>query len=264
MTQGEMSTTIMLKDYLLQLGFTDKECLIYTTLAEIGIQPASTIAKRCKLDRVTTYKNLKRLADRDFVKTYYRNGIQSFGIESFANIQSYLAEKKEKFDDLIDEFPQVENLLKSMKGSTDVIPKLQIFEGEAGIKRFFRDILFEMKKEGIRQIRMLTSNTFDEQLGNVSLSVYIEDFFEKVKEQNYDLEIFEASGTLIPERLQKVSAKDFDPHKLPAARGTTNIFIAGSSVYIAYYKESQIGLKIKQSEVSQIFHFIFDFMAKTS
>ena len=110
----------------------------------------------------------------------------------------------------------------------------------------------------MKQIRMLTSNTFEERLGETPLSTFIQEFYEEVTKKKLDLEIYEASGSLIPERLKKLSIEEFTPERLPAARGTTNIFIVGSAVYLACYKDSQIGLKIQQSEIAQMFHFLFD------
>ncbi|MBD3330425.1 hypothetical protein GF354_02740 [Candidatus Peregrinibacteria bacterium] len=252
----------MLNDYLKQVGLNEKERTLYLSLAEMGIQPASVIAKKCNFDRVTAYKNLKKLADKGFVKTYYRDNIQCFGIESFENIKVHLSEKMGNIEELLEKFPIAQNLLKSAKADEQLIPKLEIFEGEPGLKKFFKDILYELKKEKIKQIRMLTSNTFNEKLGNVALSEFVQNFFQEIKNKKIDLEIFEACGTLMPERVQKVSPKEFDPALLPAARGTTSIFLVGHAVYIACYKNTQIGLKIKQSDMSQIFHFIFDFLQK--
>lgn len=252
----------MLQSYLQHLGLNEKERMLYLTLAELGIQPASVIARHCHLDRVTTYKNLKKLADLSLVKVYSRDNVQCFGIESFENLQGYVKEKMSFFENLLEEYPMAENLLKSLKGDEDLIPKLQIFEGEAGIKSFFRDLLFEIKRENLHQLRMLTSNTFEERLGDVPLSRFVEDFFKELKLRKIQLEIYEAAGNLIPEHLRKISFEEFDPSRLPAARGTTNIFIAGHAVYVSCYKTSQIGLKIKQSDISQIFHFLFDFIGK--
>ncbi|MBI2453345.1 hypothetical protein HYV56_01435 [Candidatus Peregrinibacteria bacterium] len=252
----------MFQQFLAQVGLNEKERLLYIALAEIGIQPASVVARHCRLDRVTAYKNLKKLADKGLVKVYSRDNIQCFGIESFENLQVYLKERLSQFENLLCDYPMIENLFRSLKGDQDMIPKLQIFEGEAGIKNFFRDLLFEVKSEGLHQIRMLTSNTFEERLGDVPLSKFVEDFFQEIRDRKIDFEIYEASGNLIPERFRKISFASFAPAKFPAARGTTNIFLAGHAVYLACYKHSQIGLKIKQSEISQIFHFLFDFMAK--
>jgi len=251
----------MLSEYLSKIGFNEKQIKIYLTLAEFGSKPASIIAKKCGFDRVTTYKNAKKLVSQGFLKIYYKNGIQCFGIESFNNLKTYINEKKEHYKELSDEFNTINNVLKSLKKEENLIPRLEVFEGKAGIKRFFRDLLFELKSENVSQVRMLTSNTFQERLGKVELSKFISEFYNELQKEKIDLEIFEASGNLIPERLTKIIEKDFDLRKLPAARGTTHIFIAGYSVYLACYKDSQIGLKIKQNEISQMFHFIFDILS---
>ena len=65
----------MLAEYLAKIGFSDKECALYQVLAEVGVQPASVIARRSNLDRVTAYKHLKRLAAKGLVKVYSRSGI---------------------------------------------------------------------------------------------------------------------------------------------------------------------------------------------
>ncbi|MBI5755043.1 hypothetical protein HZA41_02390, partial [Candidatus Peregrinibacteria bacterium] len=103
---------------------------------------------------------------------------------------------------------------------------------------------------------------FEERMGDTPLSHYMEEFYEEIQQRHVDLEIFEASGTLIPERISKLSLREFDPAKFPASRGATNIFLVGHAVYFALYKHSQIGLKIQQSEMSQIFHFLFDFVER--
>jgi sugar-specific transcriptional regulator TrmB len=252
----------MIQQYLQKLGFTEKEQKLYLTLAEIGSQPASVVAQKCKYDRVTAYKNLKKLAEKGFIKIYYDQGIQYFGVQSFEHINSYLTEQIDAFTELSEEFPLVEKMLRSFQKGQNFIPKLEIFENETGIKRLFRDLLFSAKEQQIGQIRMLTSNTFDERLGDIPLSKYVEEFFQEIAERKINLEVFEATGMLIPERIHQVPMAQFSPEKMPAARGTTNIFLAGHAVYIACYQTSQIGLKIQQSEISQIFHFLFDLMKR--
>lgn len=253
----------MLQGFLIQLGFTPVECQIYLALAEIGAQPASIVAKRCGLDRVTTYKHLKKLAERGFIKISYHTAIQTFGVESIESLEAHLRQREHAVQEMIEAFPTAANLLASMRKGQDLVPKLQIYEGEAGMRGLFRDVLFEAKESGIRQIRMLTSNTFDERLGDTPLSRYVGDFFEDVRTRGLDLEVLEATGTLLPERLRRRD-DNIDPTKLPAARGATNVFIVGHAVYLACYKQSQVGLKIKQAELSQIFHFLFDMLRRTS
>ncbi len=252
----------MLAQYFQKLGFSDKEQKIYLILAEVGLQPASVVARRSGLDRVTTYKQLKRLAERGFVKVYFREGTQYFGIDSFENIEAQLREKAETFGELLEMFPTAMNLLKSLKEGEDVMPRLQMFEGEAGIKSLFRDLLMEVRHEKVRQVRMLSSNTFEEWLGDDALAKTVREFYKELQQKSVALELFEITGGLVPERVQRLSHQTLQKGKLPVAHGSTNIFIVGHTVYFACYKGMQIGLKIKQAELSQIFHFVFDVLGK--
>ena len=252
----------MIETYLDRIGFDPRERKMYLTLAELGVQPASVIARKCGLDRVTTYKHLKKLADRGFVKISYDHAIQRFGVESFEVLQGYLREQKENTEELLEQFPVVFNALKSLQKSDELIPKLRIFEGGQGIRSCFRDFLSEAKTQNVKQIRMLTSNTFSERLGETPLSKFISQLFDDIRKNKIDMEVYEATGTLIPERLVRVPFERVNPEKLPAARGATNIFLVGDTVYVTCYKQSQIGLKIKHREISQIFHFLFDVMGK--
>ncbi len=123
---------------------------------------------------------------------------------------------------------------------------------------------YEIQDEKIGQLRMIASNTFDERLANIPLSRFVSDFFTEVKNHKVDIEIFEASGNLIPEHLARVKTQNFDPQKLPAARGTTTIFLVGTALYVACYKTNQVGIKIKQPEIGQIFHFLFDVIGRAA
>ena len=133
--------------YLLKLGFDHREAKIYVHLASMGIQPASSIAKACQFDRVTTYKHLKKMAKMSFIKTYMQNGVQQFGVDDFENLQRHLTEKQETVQELLSSFPTIAHLLKNRNESENFIPKLQLFEGKSGMKGLFRDITFTVKKK---------------------------------------------------------------------------------------------------------------------
>lgn len=252
----------MLQEYLHSLGFSDKERSIYLVLARVGVQPASVIARRSGLDRVTTYKHLKGLADRGFVKIYVRDGVQCFGVESFDAIENAVRDKMQLCQGLLDRFPTAANVLKSLKEGEDLIPKLQIFEGESGIRALFRDMLFTAKEEHVRQVRLLSCNTFTEWMGDEPLTKIVRTFFKDLRHEGITIEFFEATGGVLPEHLRKLSIRDLDLTHVPAAHGTTNIFIVGHTVYLACYKHALIGLKVKQAELSQMFHFLFDVLGR--
>lgn len=253
---------IMLEDYLERLGLSRKEQDVYLALLSIGVQPASVLARKIGFDRVVTYKHLKKLASLGLVKIYIRDGIQYFGTTGAEGIASYLQEQTATLEEMSEEVPAIETELKRLTRGEGFIPTVQIFEGKSGIKSLFRDLLFETKKEGILRIRMLTSNTFDQQMGTVRLSKFIDEFFREAKKSNLAIEIIEASGTLLPEYIRRIDPQHFDPADFPAARGATNVFLVGTTLYLACYGDSQIGLKIKHDQMSQVFHFFFDAICK--
>lgn len=257
-------TTHMLSDYLLKLGLSPKEKTIYLALASIGVQPASIIARRLELDRVVTYKHLKKLASMNLVKVFVRDGIQYFGITGAEGIEALLNDRAESIGTMKKEMAAVSVALRNMSRGEGFDPTLQTFQGKSGIKSLFRDLLFEAKKESVLRIRVLTSNTFDQQMGAIDLSVFMKDFFVDAGSSGISLEILEAAGTLIPEYIRRIDPKHFYPEDFPASRGATSVFLVGTALYVASYGDSPIGLKMKHTETSQIFHFFFDVISRNT
>lgn len=252
----------MLADLLHSLGLSAKEQSIYLTLAGLGVQPASVVAKKLGLDRVVTYKHLKEFETMGLAKVYLRDGVQYFGVTGAQGIAGHLQEKARSIQELEKTIPDADAELRRISRTEGFVPTMQVFQGASGIRGLFRDILFECKQEGVLRIRMLTSNTFDQQRGSVPLSAFMGKFFQESRESNVGIEMLEASGTLLPEFIRRIDPQHLSPDVLPAARGATNVFLVGSALYLASYGDSQIGLKIKHQEMSQIFHFFFDVISK--
>lgn len=251
------------EQYLAALGLDEREVTLYLTLAEIGLQPASIVAKRCNFDRVTTYKHLKKMVEIGLINTHYKSGIQHFTVAEFAEIRRLFKEREQQYSELLQSFPAMEQLLKARAVEKSYIPKLQIFEKESGIKQLLRDMFYIAKKENLRNIRMLTSNTFEEKLASeTSLARYVAEFYTDLQKAKITLDVYEATGSLVPERITHSRQRKFDPSKLPATRSTTSIFLVGHTMYLASYGSSEVGLKIEHEQISQIFHFMFDFIGK--
>jgi hypothetical protein len=248
----------MLSPYLDRLGLSEKEKTIILALAGLGIQPASVIARRASLDRVSTYRHLKKLSDQGLVRVYVRDGVQTFGLSFGEGIESYVKQQIGIYQELLEDVPLIDQELHALAKGQTLIPKIQMFEGKAGIQSLFRDVLFEAKQQEVRTIRMLSSNTFEQQLGDVPLSRFVGEFFATAKQRKIGVEVLEASGTLLPEYVRFLSPTQVPLEKLPASRGATSVILAGSALYLACYEDSQIGLKIKHRSMSQIFHFFFD------
>ncbi len=213
---------------------------------------------------MVTYKHLKKLAERGLAKIFLRDGIQCFGVTGSEGIESYLQEQSAEIEALQKEIPEIDRELRQLMRGEGFVPVVQIFEGKSGIKALFRDLLSEARKEGILRIRMLTSNTFDQQIGSERLSHFTDEFFRDAKASALAVEIIEASGTLLPEYIRRIDPKHFEPEDFPAGRGATNVFLVGTALYLACYGDSQVGLKVKQGQMSGIFHFFFDIISKSA
>lgn len=252
----------MLTDYLKTLGLSEKETRIVLALAELGVQPASAIARRTGIDRVTAYKNLHKLAELGFVRIYFRDAVQCFGLESMEVIEGKLRDRSENARALLEKFPTAAQLLKSLGGHEGSVPELEMFEGASGLKSLFRDLLFELKTQKIEQLRVLTSNTYEERIDDSELPGILKSFFKDLQERGIHIEYFEATGGMVPERLRSMD-ETHSHEEMLRAQGTTNVFVAGSAVYLASYRGSKIGLKLKHHDLSQIFHFLFDVLQKS-
>ena len=254
----------MLAKYLQRLGCSEKEQNMYIALAAIGLQPASLIARKVGLDRVVAYKQLKKLEEKGLVKVAIRDGTQYFGVTGTAGISALLADRDEETRQLREEMSLVDKELRQMAHGEGFIPTVEVYQGKSGIKGLFRDLLFEAKKEHVLRLRMLTSNTFDQQLGSAKLPSFVDEFIEDLQRSNLALEILEASGTLIPEYIRRINVSNFSMSTLPATRGATHVFLVGSALYLACYSDTPIGLTVKQEQMSQIFHFLFDIIERSA
>lgn len=82
---------------LSHIGFEGKEKDIYMTCMQLGQQPASIIAERLGLNRVTTYMVLKRLVEKGLATMCTRNKMHYFSVESPQSLLEYVSRKEEEW-----------------------------------------------------------------------------------------------------------------------------------------------------------------------
>ena len=64
---------MILENVVQNIGLNAKETKIYLACLELGPSPASNIAARAKLNRVSTYDILEKLIQKGFVNFVIRN-----------------------------------------------------------------------------------------------------------------------------------------------------------------------------------------------
>ncbi len=121
--------------FFAQIGFQPNKAKIYEVLLSLGTAPAGTIAKDAIIVRSTTYKILDELITEGLIEMNEVKG----------KAKQYTALPPSKLLEVIEnKKTAVENFLPELMGvftSSNFKPKMKFYEGLAGKKKVFEDIL---------------------------------------------------------------------------------------------------------------------------
>lgn len=123
----------MIHKILEGLGLQPKEAKVYLAALELGSSPVSAIGSKAKINRVSTYDILEKLAKKGLVNFMIKRDIKFYTATDPALVTE---EFKKRADELEKALPE----LKRLRGETSH-PKIQYFEGLEGIKRIYADTL---------------------------------------------------------------------------------------------------------------------------
>jgi len=129
----KLKLTMELHNILINIGLTDKEANVYLACLELGQSPASDIALRAKMNRVTTYDILKKLIHRGYVSTFTQNGTKTFTATDPDSIRN---EVRKNYMDFKSALPD----LRRLHGKTQH-PHIRYYEGPEAIKKVYADTL---------------------------------------------------------------------------------------------------------------------------
>lgn len=124
---------MQLEDVLIDLGLTKKEAQVYLANLELGDSPASDIAMRSHLNRVTCYDILDKLLKRGLISTYTKKKIKYFAATD-PDILRY--DFRQKYMNLKSALPD----LRRLHGKSSH-PRIRYYEGIEGVKKIYADTL---------------------------------------------------------------------------------------------------------------------------
>ncbi len=132
---------------LKDLGLTDKEPDVFLALMSTpGTQPASVIAKKVKLNRVTVYKTLVKLAEMGLVTKTMKFGTMCFFVEDPDKVlENLVKQRKTEVEALSKQVLTVLPQIKTLQQQELYIPRVRFYEGIEGVKRVYEDTLVEKK-----------------------------------------------------------------------------------------------------------------------
>lgn len=141
-----------LKKALEPIGLNKNELAVLLVLLEHDLMLASSVAKTAKLNRSTTYGVLKSLANKGLASSVKRSGGTRYQSIAPEQLPNYLERRRDALADtkkLIVEFIPQLKLLRT-KGKT--LPKVQFYEGEAGVKQAYEDTLDNNREKKLKDI----------------------------------------------------------------------------------------------------------------
>jgi HTH-type transcriptional regulator, sugar sensing transcriptional regulator len=130
-------TDDLMEEYLLELGFTEKEAKLYLVLLEIGMQPASVLAKKTGFPKATIHFLCDNLVKKGYLRRSQKGRTQYFYAEPGDLEQAKEKELKSGQEALEKIIP----LLKECKNPYTSPPKVTFFEGVDGCKKAYLTVL---------------------------------------------------------------------------------------------------------------------------
>lgn len=128
----------MNKDIILNilksLGNSEKEARVYLANLEIGLAPASQLAQKARLNRVTTYETLKKLLEKGMVSVTVMAQTKHFRA---LDPNTLLAATENRYEGLKQALPY----LSSLQSAENHNHTVQLFEGLVGVKRAYSETL---------------------------------------------------------------------------------------------------------------------------
>lgn len=129
----------MFEKELMNLGFSDKEALVYMTMHKIGPAAASTLARLSRIKRTSIYDVLSSLLERNLINSFKHGHNTYFAIDDVGKL--YHKEKERLI--------VAENVVKKLKESALKFEGLHInhYKGLEGYREMYEDIFRTAPKE---------------------------------------------------------------------------------------------------------------------
>lgn len=233
---------------LIEFGLTIKEAEVYLTLLQGGEATADQLAKSSKLNRSTTYVQIKQLTEYGLVSTFKRGKKTFFAAESPNNLMRILEQRKLQISHQEAEVAQlVPDLLKLFGSSVDR-PAVRVFEGKEGMASM-RSAILDAKPECI--LTVIRYNQMQKVFSEEEMIQYTK------KRQSLGIESwvmysYEEGDDFKPFPLQKL--KRIKSEDLPFG---SDMYIYNDTVAFASTSKQIVGVTITNADIATTVRALF-------
>lgn len=252
----------MYKNVLKNLGCSSEEVDVYTTLLQLGTQPASVVARNLDKKRTTVRVYLEHLTKEGFARFNWKGKTQYFTAEKPEEILKNLHHNKikasERWDENIRAFSAILPELTSIVRQDVNVPKVTYYEGIQDLKRMYIDTL-QSKTE------ILCLSSFADLLD--LFGKQYDQWYVKKRIKNDIFLRYIAKDTLLERQETKKDKKYLRQSRHLSAKLfdiSNEINIYDGKVSIITLKNEKIGVLIESKEIYHSMKVMFEILWKTA
>lgn len=238
-------------EQLQHFGLHLKEASVYIALLELG-EPAAvtTIAKRAKINRTTTYDILTALRKKNLAVYYTHKTIQYYSAEKPEKLITYLKGQARLF---LERAEEAESLLPELHSIYNAIPgkpRVQFFEGIEGVLHAYEDTLTASE-----EIRAYASDQSNQE----AVPNYFPKYYQRRTEKKIHIRGIFPDTPQNRERHKKDKEERRKSYLVPKRLldFTPEINFYDNKIMIADWKE-KLGIIIESKEITNVFKQSFD------
>jgi HTH-type transcriptional regulator, sugar sensing transcriptional regulator len=126
---------------LQEIGLTNSEINVYTTLLKSGSIKVGDLMKQLNIHRSRVYEAINRLIEKGLVSYVIKNNIKFFEATDPERLLSYIEEQKEKLNEKESKIQKIIPELKKQIPSSLPNAEAHVFAGKEGFKTIRKDVL---------------------------------------------------------------------------------------------------------------------------
>ncbi len=134
-----------IKQVLQDLGLSETESRVYTSMLELGPQSVQNIAKKARVSRTAAYEIISSLQHKGIASTFQKGKKKFFSAEDPDRLYDYFKVRMESMKGQLGTFKRLVPELRLLQGEDK--PKVRYFSGEEGVHALFRDVMSLGAKE---------------------------------------------------------------------------------------------------------------------
>lgn len=239
-----MTNFMDIKDKLKELGLTENESKIYSSLIEMGPVNASLLTRKSGLHRRVVYDTLDRMIKKGLVGFIIRNHVRIFQVANPSKFMEVIKEREAIVSDIL---PELMTMYKKTRESEET----NFYKGKSGLKLIFEDQISSGKEILILGASLIAYDV---------LQFYFKWFDKRRKENKIKARIiFNSAGKKMNIPYSQVR---YIPEKYSSPLAV-NIY--GDKVaVILWSKENPLAVVIKNRQIAEGYKKYFEFMWKVA